>query len=187
MRKKLLLRIVSIAALLSFAVPAFGLQTNTTSTNSPSTGGPLTVVVNQKVGQADPTNGNVVFTVTFSNPINVSSFTRNDIVLTGTAGDKNVVSINQVAPNDGTTFEVTTNARTSGTIILTIPASTSTQVIKLIADSQECGNAWTRDSNGNYYVLSCNKQHIIKSTPSGVTSTFGSLPTNTNSLVVDSS
>jgi hypothetical protein len=78
-----------------------------------------TVTINQKSGQADPTNVSpVLFTVVFSEPIQPATFTTGDVVPAfGT-----VTSVNQVAPNNGTTFEVTVTATGSGTIQPTIAA-----------------------------------------------------------------
>lgn len=46
-----------------------------------------TATINQKVGQADPTNvDSAEFTIVFSEPINDSTFTSSDITLSGTTG-----------------------------------------------------------------------------------------------------
>ena len=83
------------------------------------------VTIDQKSGQADPTNVSpVTFTVVFNEPINESSFVVGDIdTSSSTATGISVTAITEVAPNDDTTFEVTLAATGDGTIVATIPAS----------------------------------------------------------------
>src|SRR6185437_4764070 len=82
---------------------------------------PLTVTINQTATQADPTpTSPVSFTLVFNQPIDISSFTPSDILLSGTATGKMVSSITQVAPNDSTTFIVSVSATGSGTVIANI-------------------------------------------------------------------
>ena len=81
-----------------------------------------TVTVNQETGQDDPTYNNpVYFTVVFSEPINTGTFTTGDLTLTGSAGVDSV-SITEVAPNDGTTFEVAVDLDDFGDITASIGA-----------------------------------------------------------------
>ncbi len=79
------------------------------------------VTINQAADQLDPTGVSPVnFTVEFEEPINISSFTAADITLSGTAGATTKV-ITQIAPDDGTTFNVEVSGMTgNGTIIATI-------------------------------------------------------------------
>ena len=73
------------------------------------------VSVNQASGQADPTGVSPIhFTVLFSEP--VTGFGSGDVQLSGTAGATSAVAT-QVAPNDGTTFDVAVSGMTaSGTV-----------------------------------------------------------------------
>ena len=78
------------------------------------------VTLNQAVGQADPTaTGPILFTVVFGDP--VTGFTSGDVVLSGTATGTLVPSVTEIAPNDGTTYQVSVTGMTgSGTVIATI-------------------------------------------------------------------
>lgn len=82
---------------------------------------PPTVTINQKSGQADPTNvDSAEFTVVFSEPINESTFSSSDITLFGTTGT--VTTFTKVG-TDNTTWEVTVTGMSDGnTVIATIPA-----------------------------------------------------------------
>lgn len=84
----------------------------------------LAVTVDQAATQTDPTASSPIqFTVKFNKPINVSTFTADDITLTGTAGATTTV-ISQIAPNDGTTFNIDISGMaTVGTVIASIPAN----------------------------------------------------------------
>ena len=85
-----------------------------------------TVTINQAATQADPANASpVLFRVVFSEPINVSSFTAADVTIGGTATGTKTVTLTEVAPNDGTTFQasvssITSTAQTGGTVIASI-------------------------------------------------------------------
>jgi hypothetical protein len=81
-----------------------------------------TVTVNQHAGQADPTSVSpVLFTVVFSKPINVSTFTNSDVTIGGTATGTSA-SVAEVAPNNGTTFEISVSVTGAGTIIASLAA-----------------------------------------------------------------
>ena len=82
------------------------------------------VTINQKSGQADPTSVlPLTYTVVFSEPIIASTFIAADISsASSTAPGVSITGVTQVAPNNGTTFEVTTTATAGGDVILTIPA-----------------------------------------------------------------
>jgi len=87
----------------------------------------LTVTVEQAATQADPTNvGPILFTVTFNKPINTSTFTATDVVLSAsTASGPLSASIIEIAPNDGTTFEVSVSGMSgSGDVIVSIAGNT---------------------------------------------------------------
>lgn len=81
----------------------------------------LVVEIEQALGQEDPTkNRPIKFTVMFSESIQSSTFTDEDITLSGTAGATSVV-INELAPFDDTTFNIGVNGMTSdGTVVITI-------------------------------------------------------------------
>ncbi len=65
-----------------------------------------TLTVNQKSGQADPTNAlPIVFTAVFSEPIKAATFTAADVTLAAACTGASA-SISEVAPMDGTTFEI---------------------------------------------------------------------------------
>lgn len=83
------------------------------------------VTVNQASTQLDPTNaGPVHFTAVFNEPINTSTFITTDVSLGGTLGGTSVSSIAQIAPNDGTTFDISVNVPSgNGTVTAYIPAT----------------------------------------------------------------
>jgi hypothetical protein len=91
------------------------------------------VTLNKKTGQADPTGTSpVLFSVVFSEPINVSTFTAGDINLTAsTTGGTLTPTITQVAPMNGTTFDVSvaiTGGAATGDVIASINASAAQDV-----------------------------------------------------------
>jgi LPXTG-site transpeptidase (sortase) family protein len=81
------------------------------------------VTVEQAVGQPDPTSASIIhFTATFNEPINISSFISSDVTLGGTAG-ANLVAITQLAPNNGTKFDLAVSGMTlNGDVTASIPA-----------------------------------------------------------------
>jgi fimbrial isopeptide formation D2 family protein/uncharacterized repeat protein (TIGR01451 family) len=81
------------------------------------------VTVNQMLAQPDPANaGPIAFRVAFSEQIDVSSFTSADVTLGGTAGPT-TVTISEITPNNGTTFEVAVSGMTGdGTVTASIAA-----------------------------------------------------------------
>ena len=87
--------------------------------------GPLNVTVNQATGQNDPTNSLPVnFTIVFSRPINTASFTPTDVTLGGTAPGSMTAVITEIAPNNGTTFNIAVSGMTgTGTVTALIAAS----------------------------------------------------------------
>jgi hypothetical protein len=98
------------------------------NTNPPSTSTDNTVTLdrirpsvtlNQASGQADPTNaGSINFTAVFSEAI--TQFDPTDIRVSGTAG-ASTVTLSEVAPNDGTTFNVAVSGMSvGGTVIVFI-------------------------------------------------------------------
>jgi len=80
------------------------------------------VAIDQAGGQADPTNVSpVVFTAMFDEPIDESTFTGVDVSIGGTA-TTGTVTVTEVAPHDGTTFEASIAVTGDGTVVPTIPA-----------------------------------------------------------------
>ncbi|MBL7850738.1 MAG: T9SS type A sorting domain-containing protein [Cyclobacteriaceae bacterium] len=92
---------------------------NTTINYTHDVTGPTVAIT---VSGPNPTNVNPVFQVVFNEPITISSFVGTDVTLTGTAG-ATTATINEIAPNDGTTFTVTASGMTGpGTVIANIAA-----------------------------------------------------------------
>lgn len=91
---------------------------------------PPTVTIEQATTQSDPAliTENIVFTVTFSEPINVSSFTCSDITVSGST-IANCLSISETSPLDQTTFEVSYKASNTGLLIFDIPAAVVTDIV----------------------------------------------------------
>jgi hypothetical protein len=149
---------------------------------------PLDISINQKPIQLDPTpSGPVYFIVTFSAPINPSSFTASDIVLGGTANGLSVNSITQIAPNNGTTFEVKVNvASRSGTVNMTIPAGTVNVSFVPFGTTGSGPYDFVRDSSDNIYVANVSDNTVSKITPSGVTTTLGTTGNGPVSIAIDS-
>jgi hypothetical protein len=86
---------------------------------------PPDVTINQAAGQVDPTSATPInFTAVFSEP--VTDFTDSDVVLGGTAGATTVV-VTEIAPNNGTTYNVAVSGMVDcsdgDTVIASIPAS----------------------------------------------------------------
>lgn len=83
--------------------------------NSPVADAP-DVTINQAPGQSDPTNASPInFLVLFSQP--VVGFGSGDVVLSSGAG-----VITEIAPLDGTTYNVAVSGMTEGVVIATVPA-----------------------------------------------------------------
>lgn len=82
---------------------------------------PLTVTINQKSDQIDPTTGSTInYTVVFSE--SVSDFATGDVTLSGTAG-----ATTATVTGSGTTYNVAVSGMTSsGTVIATIAADVAT-------------------------------------------------------------
>lgn len=106
-------------------------QTSATASDCGIIYTPLQVTINQAATQSDPTpSSQVKFTAVFNQPVDPSTFTSADIVLTGTASGLFVTSITQIAPNNNTTFEVLVSATGNGTVIANIPQKTLTNSIQ---------------------------------------------------------
>ena len=110
---------------------------------------PPTVTVEQAASQADPTGASpILFTATFSEPIDLASFTGSDLTLGGTAPGPLSASISQVAPMGGTTFEISVSGMTgSGTVIASIGADQVTDIaLNVNAASTSADNSVTYDA-----------------------------------------
>jgi len=88
------------------------------------------LTVEQASGQMDPTAGSPIhFTAVFSEPIDVASFTGSDVTLGGTAPGTLVVMVSEIAPNDGTTFDLAVTGMTgSGTVSASIAGDQVTDI-----------------------------------------------------------
>jgi CSLREA domain-containing protein len=77
---------------------------------------PPTVTINQAAGQTDPAISSPInFTLIFNEP--VTGVSAGDVQLSGTAG-ANAFTISEIAPNDGTTYNVAvTGMSVSGTVL----------------------------------------------------------------------
>jgi uncharacterized delta-60 repeat protein len=181
----------SNGALSSAGLPNLNVVTNFINT-APATPAQLTVTINQASAQIDPaTSGPVKFTVVFSQAIDATSFTTSDVVLTGSAPGASVTSVTQIAPNDGTTFEVQATATGDGTIVAGIPVSGFTFTTAGFASlfgfpSGTLPNAMVKDSLGNFYVMSTTSKTIHKITSAGAVGYFGTTSTTPNALAIDS-
>ena len=84
-----------------------------------------TVTIHRASSQADPTNASPIhFTVVFSEP--VSGFTAADVLLSGSSGATSAL-VAEIAPNDGTTYDVAVSGMTvSGTVTASVPADGAT-------------------------------------------------------------
>ncbi len=84
-----------------------------------------TVTVEQAGGQSDPaTSGPVNFTAIFSEP--VSGFATGDVTLGGTS-DATTGTVTEVAPNDGTTYNIAVSGMTQpGTVTASISGAVAT-------------------------------------------------------------
>ncbi|MGQ9926872.1 MAG: FG-GAP repeat protein, partial [Chloroflexaceae bacterium] len=88
----------------------------------------LSVTLEQAAGQPDPaTGGPILFTATFSEPIDASSFTPNDVTLGGTAGGPLSATLAQA---NATTFTIAVSGmRSAGTVTASIPAGAVTDLL----------------------------------------------------------
>jgi streptogramin lyase len=149
----------------------------------------LTVAVNQTSTQADPsTTGTIKFTAVFNQSIDVSSFDINDVILTGTATGKSVTNIVQVAPNNGTTFEISVAVTGIGTVIANIPAGSQTDYTPAtLATTGASPEGIIIDSSGNVFVGNVGAGNVTKITPAGVSSVFATTGQYPTRLTKDSS
>ena len=141
---------------------------------------PLEVTINQATNQIDPTTtGPVKFTIVFNQPIDVTTFTAEDIKLTGTAPGLSVVSITQIAPIDGTTFEVLVMATGNGTVIANVPTKTLTNSIQAINPDTPVFNESNSTSTDNVITIINSVQ-----TPMAVTISVPAISNNPKPIIV---
>jgi hypothetical protein len=88
------------------------------------------VTVEQAALQSDPTSASPInFTATFSEPIAILSFTAADVSLGGTASGTLAAVITQIAPNNGTTFNIAVSGMSgSGTVTASLDAGMLTDL-----------------------------------------------------------
>jgi LPXTG-site transpeptidase (sortase) family protein len=126
-----------------------------------------TVTIDQTGTQADPTNSSPVkFQAVFDEPISVTTFTDSDVTVAGTA-TAGAVTITEIAPNDGTTFEVSVAVSADGTVQPTIPA----------------GGIDDLFGNSNAVSTSTDNSVTVETNPPGVLSVTAS-PTQISDLTV---
>jgi CSLREA domain-containing protein len=120
------------------------------------------VSINQASTQDDPvTSANAVihFTAVFSEP--VSGFTDSDVSLGGTAGATTVV-VTQIAPNNGTTYDVAVSGMTNaGIVTASIPANAAQDA------AGNLSNASTSTDNTVTYAPNTAPTALINSPASG--------------------
>jgi hypothetical protein len=103
------------------------------------------VTINQASGQADPASAIPInFTVIFTEP--VTGFATGDVTLGGTAG-ATTGTVTEIAPNDGTTYNVAVSGMTGdGTVIASLPAGAATDGANLSAASTSADNSVLYDA-----------------------------------------
>jgi len=128
-----------------------------------------TVTINQAAGQTDPTGISPIhFTVVFAEP--VTGFTTGDVTLSGTAGATTAI-VTEIAPNDGTTYDVAVSGMTTGgEVIASIEANVA-------MDAASNGNTEsTGDDNSVVFIFSATTTTITSAAQSpsiiGETVTF---------------
>jgi streptogramin lyase len=162
---------------------------NTASGTATVTLNDFTVTINQGPTQVDPASlgTTVIFKTVFSAAIDPATFTSSDVVLTGTAPGKTITSITQVAPNNGTAFEIAVTTTGGGSVIADIPAGTYGYVSNTFATAGTGTNKIAVDNAGNFYTSNYTANTVTKITPGGVATTLGTTGTNPAGIVVDSS
>jgi Ca2+-binding RTX toxin-like protein len=121
------------------------------------------VTINQAAGQADPTNDSPIhFTAVFSEA--VTGFDSSDVTLSGTSGGT-TAAVTEVAPNDGTTYDVAVSGMTAnGTVIASIPAGAATDA---------AGNSNTASTSTDNTVTFFNSAPTISVAAGGMCASSG--------------
>jgi streptogramin lyase len=91
----------------------------------------------------------------------------------------------QVAPNDGTTFEVTITATGSGTILASIPVGARSYVPSSFGTTGTGAQAIAVDSFDNLYVANGLDDTVTQVTPGGASSVFGTTGSNPYGITTD--
>jgi streptogramin lyase len=130
---------------------------------------PITTTINQAPAQIDPTGSfPVKFKVVFSSPITPSTFTPAQIELTGTAPGKSVTGITEIAPNDGTTFEVSVVTTGNGSVVAGVKEVR--YAFSYLGPTGKVPSDIVLDNIGNVYTANLRSNNVTKITPSGVSS-----------------
>lgn len=162
------------------------LVTKTDAVAGPPT--PMAVTIEQDVAQVDPTSVlSATFKVTFSSAIDAATFTTADIETSGSTAPGVVVSsVTEVAPNNGTTYSVVITSTGVGTIVPTIPVSTSAYgaMVANYASVVGNGNGLTVDDSDNIYAVS-NSGEVNKITPAGVSTVIANTGLNPSRVITD--
>lgn len=180
------------------------------SSNQPSPDPIPNVFIYQKSGLEDPSNSvPTVYTAKFSKPINTSTFTTSDVstfsphftpnqITSFRAPDISVDSITEVAPFDGTKFDISVSASGPGLISISIPESTlyTSDYFAGVSTSLPNSNYSTRlvsmvtDSFKNIFSLYIDdyyQGYIYKTTPSGVQTLVTQFSDGVGQMTIDSS
>ncbi len=143
----------------------------------------VSVTIEEKSGNNISTP---VFEVTFSEPVDPSTFDASDITLTGLSG-ASVASITEVAPNDHTKFEVAVTSPNSGVVTMSIPAAKTTYAASPPTLTGSVPKGLVSDHLGNTYVIGQQGlSGITKITPDGTRSDFANRGIYEGNGVVDS-
>lgn len=130
----------------------------------------FTVSINQSATQADPTEDLLTkFEVVFGQAIDVTTFTPEVVDLAAsTAPGVQVESIEEVAPGDATTFELTIRATGAGTVV---PVITEGRALDVSNISLGSGNIQpygiTADNAGNIFTANNASKDVTRITPDG--------------------
>ena len=189
----------STAGLSSSSVVTSSVTSNSSAISIPPPVLPkVNATINQNLTQSDPVvSGPVSYIATFSQPIDNSSLTPDDILLEGTAIAKKVISIGEITPFDGTTFEILVTASTAGTIQVSIPKAkfidftNSTIPRPTLPTFRSLGKEFIYDSSNNLYFQESTPfnspflSRIIKMMPNGTTSIFTNLDSPITAMTID--
>lgn len=120
----------------------------------------LTCTINKAAGQDDPASAApILFTAVFSR--GVTGFITGDVLITGTAGASTGI-VTEVAPFDGTTFQVAvSDMATDGTVVANIPAGVCVAV-----DDGILNGASSSTDNSVQYAISYDTDYTYPA-PSG--------------------
>jgi len=172
-------RLLSIAAV-TVATVGLTLPWILVNQASAANASPLNATIDQAPAQTDPTNVlPVMFTVAFTKPVNPATFDVTDVDTSlSTASGVSVTSVAEIAPFDGTTFNVAVTGSGEATIRARLLAEgIAPATLHGVTGSSPWGIAI--DAAGNVFTAN-GTSDVTKITPAGVTSTLG--PTGLNPL-----